>query len=56
MTLEVIHSMNRDIASAIIRNLESRKGFDAFWDDIEEDIQDEILEEIALTIEGYYDC
>lgn len=37
-------------AEKIIEKLSGRKGFDSWWDDIDEDIQSEILEEMEATI------
>ena len=36
-----------EIAAAVLSELEGRKGFDWWWDDLDEDIQQEIRE--ALT-------
>ena len=37
-------------AREIIYALTNRSGFDGWWDGIDEDIQDEIIEEIAQII------
>lgn len=39
-------------AEKILAKLSDRKGFDWWWDDLDADIQDEIRQEIADTIEA----
>lgn len=39
-------------ALGVIGCLEGRGGFDAWWDDIDRDIQAEIVDEIAQQVEG----
>ncbi len=40
-------------AQKIISFLQQRKGFDYWWRDIEKDVQDQILEEIAQIIDEH---
>ena len=39
------------VAKKVVAILEDRSGFDGWWDDIDDDIQNEILERIAKVIE-----
>ena len=45
--------MSKSAAEAIIQYLSDRKGFDGFWDSIDDDIQEEIIDEIAEIIEDH---
>lgn len=38
-----------EIGESIIEILCDKRGFDGFWDDVDGDIQDEIIEEIGLS-------
>jgi hypothetical protein len=38
------------LADAALRELKSRKGFDAFWDGVDSDVQEEVRESLALRI------
>lgn len=41
-----------DIYTAVFEELESRKGFNWWWDDLDEDIQDDIVEAVVAAIRG----
>lgn len=47
MTSEQAHT----IVNAILDNLEGRSGFDWWWGDIPEDVQDEIRDDLAAAVE-----
>ena len=38
------------IVEAVLKDFQDRKGFDYFWDDIDEDIKTEIVEELEATV------
>lgn len=44
------YMFEKQIARIIIEVLENRKGFDWWWDNLDKDIQNEIIEEIAENI------
>ncbi|GAA0196928.1 MULTISPECIES: hypothetical protein [Bacillati] len=41
------------LEQAIVDELYARRGFDYWWDDIDEDVREEILEALAETIEDH---
>ena len=41
-------------SDAVLRELEGRKGFDWWWDDLDGDIQAEIRDEVAERIREVY--
>jgi hypothetical protein len=44
-----------DIAEAIVSELQTRRGFDATWDSIDDDVREEILATIAAIIAANVD-
>ena len=42
-----------EIARAVLKELKGRKGFDWWWDELDEDIKEEIETELALTVKRY---
>jgi len=42
------------VIADIIGALDDRGGFDAWWDDIDEDIQDEIKDELVGIVAGWF--
>ena len=38
------------IVNAVLMELEGRKGFDWWWDDLDEDIRQEITDELKLKV------
>lgn len=43
------------IVDDILANLELRKGFDWWWDDVDADIQQEIREDLTAIVKAYLD-
>lgn len=39
------------IITNILRNLNSRKGYDGLWDSIDEEVRDEIIDELIEIVE-----
>lgn len=42
-----------ETAKACIEELDGRKGFDHFWGDLDEDIQEEIVQALAEVIQQH---
>jgi hypothetical protein len=44
---------SKEIIKKVLDNLKCRGGFDGWWDNIDEDIQDEIIEELEQTVTNF---
>lgn len=44
-----------DIAAAVLRDLSDRKGFDWWWDDLDDEIQADIEEDLTKTVQKVLD-
>jgi len=41
----------RKIVDAVLNELQRRGGFDGFWDSVDQDIQEEIVEELTEVVQ-----
>ncbi|HEV2559447.1 MAG TPA: hypothetical protein VGU45_12535 [Microvirga sp.] len=52
LTTEVQTELGREIADWVMAVLGDRKGFNGWWDGIDEDVQEEIMDSLAEAAAG----
>ena len=48
-------SIANDIVTTVLNDLENRSGFDHWWDDVDEEIQDEVRQVLAAKVQQVLD-